>query len=191
MLHMIDVSEKDAVHEWLMDETAARCVVTLIAQETENVADALCGSLEYAVRLATGVAKKIQLGETGTTVELRVARPCRVVCGIPMKAPEDFLACGMLAMGVTERINGSMELLEANLSLRACRTERDIERMVAHARKFRADALMVIMPALAEIELIQLIERLEAGARTLNAAVVVVESFGTVAFDALMSRIME
>jgi hypothetical protein len=189
VLHAIGVSDENAAYEWLMDETAARGVVSIVAQETKNVMDALYGSLEYPVRLATGVAKKIQLGETGTTVELRVARPCRVVCGIPMNEPEDLLACGMLAMAAAESIDGSMELLEANLSLRACRTKRDLERMVAHARKYGADALVVIMPALAEIEFRRLIERLDAVAQEMNAAVVVVESFGTGAFEELLRRL--
>jgi hypothetical protein len=189
VLHAIGVSDENAAYEWLMDETAARGVVTIVAQDTEDVMDAMYGSLEYAVRLATGVAKKIQLGETGTTVELRVARPCRVVCGIPMNEPEDFLACGMLAMAAAEDIDGSMELLKTNLSFRACRTERDLERMVAHARKYGADALMVIMPTLVQIEFKRLMERLDATAQTLNAAVVVVESFGTGAFDELLRRL--
>jgi len=189
VLHAIGVSDENAACEWLMDETAARGVVTLVVQETKNVMDALYGSLEYAVRLATGVAKKIQLGETGRTVELRVARPCRVVCGIPMNEPEDLLACGMLAMGATEDIEGSMELLGTNLSFRACRTKRDLERMVAHARKYGADALVVIMPALAEIKFIQLIERLDAVAQEMNAAVVVVESVGTDAFGEMLRRL--
>ena len=139
LLHMFkSPAETD---EWLMDETAARGTLTVVAQELDDVVETMYGSLDYAVRLATGVPKKLhsESPETaGATVELRVARPCRVVCGIPVDAPEGLFACMVLAMGLAESIDASMELLRTNLSMRMCRTERDLEKIVAHARRFRS-----------------------------------------------------
>jgi hypothetical protein len=175
-----------------MDETAARGVVTMVAQETNDVLEAMYGSLDYAVRLATGLPKKVESEKPetdvgGAIVELRVARPCRVVCGIPMDEPDDLAACALLAMGHAAKIKASPELLSTNLSVRACRTERDFEKMIAHARKFRADAIVIIMPSHIEIDLPLLVERLEEVARSLNSAVVIVESFSTDVFDELVS----
>ena len=77
MVHAVRASaETDAV-EWLMDGTAARGVVTIVAQETNDAIDALCASLDYAVRLASGVPKKIVSEEPetkGAIAELRVGR---------------------------------------------------------------------------------------------------------------------
>jgi hypothetical protein len=176
--------------EWLMDETAARGVVTMVAQETNDGLDAMYGSLDYAVRLATGVHKKILLDEpesSGAVAELRVVRPCRVVCGVPMNEPDELGACALLAMRLAEKIGASPELFRTNLSLRACRTEREFEKMIAHARKFRADAIVIIMPTHIEIDISELVERLEAVARSQNIAVVIVESFSTDVFNDLLS----
>jgi hypothetical protein len=192
LLHMFkSPAETD---EWLMDETAARGTLTVVAQELDDVVETMYGSLDYAVRLATGVPKKLhsESPETaGATVELRVARPCRVVCGIPVDAPEGLFACMVLAMGLAESIDASMELLRTNLSMRMCRTERDLEKIVAHARRFRADAIVVVMPTLVDMEIPQLFERLESVARSLNAAVIAVESFATDSFEELASLPLE
>jgi dihydrodipicolinate synthase/N-acetylneuraminate lyase len=74
-----------------------------------------------------------------------------------------------------------------NLSIRACRTEREFEKMVDHARKFRADAIVIIMPARIEIDISEVVERLEAVARSQNSAVLIVESFTTEVFNDLVS----
>jgi hypothetical protein len=173
-----------------MDETAARGVVTMVAQETNDALEAMYGALDYAVRLATGVSKKVESEKPetdGAIVELRVARPCRVVCGVPMSEPDHLTACGLLAVGLAEKIGASPELFMTNLSLRACRTEREFEKMIAHARKFRADAIVIIMPTHVEIDIAELVERLEAFARSQNNAVVIVESFSTDVFNDLVS----
>ena len=92
----------------------------------------------------------------------------------------------MLAIKLAEKIGTSQELLKTNLSVRACCTERDFERMVTHARKFRADAIVIITPSRTEIEMSELVERLEAVARSENIAVVTVESFSTEVFNDLL-----
>ena len=193
VLHAFRASaEADA--EWLMDDTAARGILTVVAQETDDVFETMCGALDYAVRLATGVHKKVESEEPknrGATVELRVNRPCRVVCGIPMDEPDYLVACAMLAMGLAEKIGASPELFKENLSFRACRTKRELERMVAHARKSRADAIVIIMPTLVEIDVVPLFARLESVARSLNAAVIAVESFSTDSFEELASLPLE
>jgi len=189
VVHAVRASaETDAV-EWLMDGTAARGVVTIVAQETNDAIDALCASLDYAVRLASGVPKKIVSEEPetkGAIAELRVGRPCRVVCGIPLDDADCVAECAMLAIKLAEKIGTSQELLKTNLSVRACCTERDFERMVTHARKFRADAIVIITPSRTEIEMSELVERLEAVARSENIAVVTVESFSTEVFNDLL-----
>jgi hypothetical protein len=191
LLHLFrTTAQTEDACEWLMDETAARGTVTVVAQELDDVVETMYGCLDYAVRLATGVPKKLlseEPGIAGTPVELRVARPCRVVCGIPVDAPEGLFACAVLAMGLAESIDASMELLKTNLSMRKCRTERDLEKMINHARKFRADAIVVVMPALVEMDVQRLLDRLEAVARSLNAAVLVVESFSNESFNVLAS----
>jgi hypothetical protein len=63
--------------------------------------------------------------------------------------------------------------------------------MVAHAREFRADAIVIIMPTLVEIDVVPLFARLESVARSLNAAVIAVESFSTDSFEELASLPLE
>jgi len=193
VLHAFRASaEMDA--EWLMDGTAARGILTVVAQETNDMFETMCGALDYAVRLATGVHKRVESEEPetkGATVELRVNRPCRVVCGIPMDDPDHLVACAILAMGVAEKIGASPELFNTNLSFRACRTMRELERMVAHARNSRADAIVIAMPTLVEIDVVPLFERLESIARSLNAAVIAVESFSPDSFEELASLAWE
>ena len=190
MLHAIRASAETDTAEWLMDDTAARGIVTLVAQETDDVFETIYGSLDYAVRLATGVHRKIQSEEPktrGAIVELRVVHPCRVVCGIPLDEPDRLVACAMLAMVQAEKIGASPELFRTNLSFRACRTKRDFEKMITHARRCRADAIVIAMFTHIEIDMSELVKRLEAIAHSQNCAVVIVESFTTEMFNDLLS----
>ena len=182
VVHAVRESAQTEV-EWLMDGTAARGVVTMVALETNDMLEAMYGSLDYAVRLATGVPKKV---DSEKIVELRVARPCRVVCGVPMHEPDNLVGFALLAMGLAEKIGASPELFMTNLSFRACRTERELERMIEHAQKFRADAIVITMPSYFEIDMSELVERLEGIARSENRAVVIVEPLSTEMFNDLL-----